>query len=121
MTTDRFVTTIVLPWPPKELNPNFKRANHWTKYRPHEKQYRHDCFWETERQLDRKIDGSNKVIIDVEFYPPDNRGRDDDNVISQFKNGRDGMADAMNINDNMFKPSYSFMEPVKGGKIVVRL
>jgi len=119
VTTDRFVTTIILPWPPKELNPN------WTgklrdKLRA-KKQYKHDCFWETERQLDRKIDGSGKVPVQIEFYPPDRRGRDDDNMIGAFKNGRDGMTDAMKINDKMLKPSYSVCEPVKGGKIVVRL
>ncbi len=121
MATDRFTTVIELPSPPKELNANFKRRHHWSAYRPHTKQYRHDCFWLTEKQLDRKLDVSGALPIQIEFYPPDRRLRDDDGMISAFKAGRDGMADAFGVNDNVFKPTYVICEPVKGGKVVVKL
>lgn len=121
MATDRFTTFITLPWPPKELNPNFKRRKHWTQYQPQTKQYRHDCFWLTEKQLDRKIDVEGKLPLTIEFYPPDRRNRDDDGMIGAFKAGRDGMADAIGINDNLFKPSYVICDPVKGGKVIVRI
>lgn len=119
--TERFVTTITLPWPPKEANPNFKRSHHWSAYRPHIKRYRHDCFWLTEKQLDRKIDTAEKIPLTIEFYPPDKRLRDDDNIISSFKSGRDGVADALGVNDRHFVPTYTFGDPVKGGKVLVRI
>ena len=35
---------IKFPWPPKQLNPNFKRSNHWRKYQPQTKEYRKSCW-----------------------------------------------------------------------------
>lgn len=111
---------IELPWPPKELNPNFKRRKHWSVYRPHTKVYRDACYILTIAARARvPLEGAVPVTID--FYPPDRRHRDDDNMISAFKAGRDGVADALGINDRRLAPVYRFNDPVKGGKIVVRI
>lgn len=112
---------IELDWPPKELTPNFKRRNHWSAYREQTKQYRADCFWLTEKAADRSFDAEGRIAITVDFYPPDKRHRDDDNMISSFKAGRDGIADALQVNDRRFLPLYRFHDPVKGGKVVVTI
>ena len=47
-----------------------------------------------EREAGIAVDWDGDVHLWVDFYPPDKRRRDDDNVIAAFKAGRDGLADA---------------------------
>lgn len=107
-----------LPWPPKQITPNFKRVNHWTTYAPFTKQYRKDCGW-LAKSIKPKIIGG-KIGIKISFYPPDKRKRDDDGMIGAFKAGRDGLADAWGVDDNIFSTTYEICSPVKNGKVVVR-
>jgi crossover junction endodeoxyribonuclease RusA len=113
-----------LPWPPKELTPNFKRRKHWTVYRPFAQWYRRECAWLTKKHL--IVNGLASApaglrIASVTFYPPDRRKRDDDGMIGAFKAGRDGVADALGVDDHSFRPSYNFAEPVKNGRVVIVL
>lgn len=112
--------TVKLPWPPKEVFPNYKRSHHWRAVYKHEKAYRTSCAWEAKLALSgAKIGLSGEIKIKVSFYPPDRRKRDDDGIIGAFKNGRDGLADALGVDDNRFRASYEFGEPTKGGAVVV--
>lgn len=114
---------IELPWPPKVLSPN-NRA-HWTRKLEPRQRYRLDCYmlakgWlATSREWRPSPDCP--LPIKVTFCPPDRRHRDDDNMIGSFKSGRDGLADALGVNDRLFRPEYHFAEPVKGGLITVEL
>jgi crossover junction endodeoxyribonuclease RusA len=112
---------IELPWPPKELTPNFKRRKHWTVYRPKTVQYRADCALVARGWFNANGQPKGLRIVSVTFYPPDHRKRDDDGMIGAFKAGRDGIADAIGTDDHKFRPAYHFAEPVKHGKIVVRI
>ena len=109
---------ITLPWPPKELNPN-KRL-HWAVRNPHKVIYRDACHLLT-YNAKLSVPDEGPIPITVDFYPPDRRHRDDDNMISSFKAGRDGIANALGVNDRRFQPVYRFNDPVKGGRIVVTL
>ena len=60
-----------------------------------------------------------RIPIEVRFYPPDNRHRDDDNMIASFKAARDGIADALGVDDRRFRPVYKFMDPEKPGRVEV--
>lgn len=107
---------LVCPWPPKECNRNFQRRKHWRSYQGVVKQYRHDCWV---LALEAKARGK---ITRIEFHPPDLRRRDDDGMISAFKPGRDGIADAVRIDDFHFRPAYVFREPDRPhGKIIVTI
>jgi crossover junction endodeoxyribonuclease RusA len=108
-------TTVALPWPPKQLTPNFKRRKHWSVYRPHTLKYRADCAWLVKSA---RVRGT---LLTVTFRPPDRRRRDDDGMIGAFKAGRDGVADALGCDDHGFRPTYRFDEPVKGGAVVVEI
>lgn len=113
--------TVTLPWPSHKLTPNFKRRNHWSKYRKTAKAYRATCFALTRETLGRRImallDG-----VEINFFPPDLRARDDDGMIGQFKAGRDGVADAIGIDDKHWHPIYHFHPPHRpDGKIIVTL
>ena len=116
---------IILPWPHKHLNPNSRK--HWTQKAKATREYRDECYWETISQVVQPnkfkkhiIDWEGTIHVIVEFYPPDKRRRDDDNVFASFKAGRDGIADALSVNDRRFRmhPVLSD-ETVKGGKVIV--
>jgi Holliday junction resolvase RusA-like endonuclease len=62
-----------------------------------------------------------RLPLRVTFYPPDRRRRDDDNMIASFKSARDGLADALGVDDRCFAPHYVFADPVDGGQIVVEI
>jgi crossover junction endodeoxyribonuclease RusA len=111
------VTYVILPWPPKELTPNAKRRKHWRVYRPITKKYREQCAWLAIEAGFKGLNGS----MTITFYPPDHRPRDDDGMIGAFKAGRDGVADAMGVDDYTFRPAYRFEGVVKGGQVVVTI
>lgn len=119
---------IVLPWPNPKVFPNAKRGKHWSFYRPSEKSDREAGNALTLSQLSlgirdvRAMLGSMAYVpLGIAFFPPDRRKRDDDGMIGAFKHLRDGMCDALNIDDAKLRPTYQIMEPMKPGKIEVTL
>ena len=116
----RHALTIIihLPYPPAPLNPN--RRVHWAVAAKHAKAYRLECFALTKAALGRRrIRGV--TAINLTFHPPDKRKRDDDNIIRAFKSGRDGLADALGIDDNTLRPVYCVSMPLPGGAVVVSI
>ena len=111
--------TVDLPWPPKELTPNFKRRKHWSFSLKPTKAYRSTCHILALAAGAKRV--SPPFGMMVTFFPPDRRKRDDDGMIGAFKAGRDGVADALGVDDHIFRPTYSFGDPVPGGKITVTL
>ena len=112
-----------LPWPPKELTPNAKRRKHWTVYSGKASKYRRDCSLLTTALLNaERVPRTMALkILSITFYPPDRRRRDDDGMIGAFKAGRDGVADALGVDDHSFRPNYHFAEPVKNGRVVIHI
>lgn len=112
------MTTMTLPWPPAECNPNAR--GHWSKKSKAAKAYRAQCRLMT---LAAKIGRpAGPVLLCLEFVPPDKRRRDDDNLIAMFKSGRDGLADALGIDDSIFATQVRVSkETVKGGAVRVRI
>jgi len=112
---------IELPWPPKELSQNARI--HWTKRARFVKEYRSTCFLLT-KILWFKIDWEGPIHLFIDFYPPDSRRYDDDGITGRFKAGRDGIADALGVDDNRFRQHpylHLGSDAVKGGKVVVRI
>lgn len=88
-----------LPWPPKECNPNARV--HWAVKRRAVKDSRHEaCILAIAAGWNREEWPSGKLHFWIDFFPPDRRARDDDNLLSAFKPQRDGIADALRIDDN---------------------
>jgi crossover junction endodeoxyribonuclease RusA len=84
------------------------------------KAYRAACFQLCKAARLTVPDGP--LYLFIEFVPPDRRRRDDDNLIGCFKPGRDGVAEALGIDDSRFLTRHSFSEsPVKGGAVRVRI
>ena len=118
---------IIFPWPSPKVFPNFKRAHHWRTYRHVEKAER-EAGWATtcehlaakdRRAIRDGLDG--KLLLSVTFFPPDRVHRDDDGMVGAFKHLRDGMADALDIDDCHFRCIYAFGEPQKPGRVEVEL
>lgn len=115
---------IVLPWPDARLTPNAKRRKHWRTYQPVIRSER--LFAETQAmvQASEQVDNiplDGKIPVSVTFYPPDRRKRDDDGMIGQFKPYRDGICDALGIDDHRWKTSYTVAEPCKPGRIEIEI
>lgn len=109
---------MTLPWPPKELSPNARV--HWSKKSRASRQYRAVCFVRCRQAKLRAPAG--KALLVLEFVPPNRRRRDDDNLVAAFKSGRDGLADALGIDDSCFVTQFSVSdEVVKGGAVRVRV
>jgi crossover junction endodeoxyribonuclease RusA len=112
------MTTIRLPWPSPILSPNGRA--HWAKKAKAVKAAREAAHWLTWNHVGRNM-GWQGVQLSVTFCPPDRRRRDDDNATGAFKAYRDGIADALGIDDHKFKPTYAWGEPVKGGAVLVEI
>lgn len=111
-------TTILLPWPPKELWPN-RRAHYHEKARV-AKAYRKDCGWLT-HQAEPTVPDEGPIPVRITFCPPDKRARDLDNMVAAIKPHLDGVADALHVNDARFVLTIERGHVQKGGVVEVRL
>ena len=123
---------ITLPWPPSALSPNFR--THWAVKSKAAKAYRLACFTlckEAGLVLPSSIPnelygtlglalGQSRWHLFLDFFPPDRRKRDDDNMIASFKSGRDGIADALKIDDTRFI-CHPFFKDEIGGYVKVTI
>ena len=109
---------VLLPWPPKVLSPNARA--HWGVRSKAAKSYRMQCFL-----FARKVGlvaPAGRVLLSLEFLPPNNRRRDDDNLLAAFKAGRDGLAAALRIDDSLFVSQVQLSADVHpGGAVRVTL
>lgn len=103
---------IVLPWPPKVLSPNARV--HWSAKSKGAKVYRAACFALCKAAKITAPAHEGRLHLWLEFFPPDRRHRDDDNMIASFKSGRDGIADALGIDDKRFVTHPMVMDEIGG-------
>ena len=110
--------TVILPWPPAALSPNARV--HWATKSRAAKSYRLRCHvYASNAKL---VAPEGRILLELEFCPPSNRRRDDDNLLAAFKSGRDGLADALRIDDSRFVSQVRLSdEVVKGGCVRVTL
>lgn len=122
---------IDLEWPHKDLSPNSRK--HWAVRSKLVKAYRWQCAVLVKQALVKtglnsvpskaRLAAGDRLCLQIDFYPPDRRHRDDDNVIASFKAGRDGLADALGIDDRYFttNPKLHRDDPIAGGLVRVKL
>lgn len=109
---------LTLPWPPAACSPNARV--HWSRKSNAAKTYRYACFLLARQAGIQPPEGD--ALLMIEFVPPDRRRRDDDNLLAMFKAGRDGLADALGIDDNVFATQIKVSkETTKGGAVRVRI
>lgn len=110
--------SVTLPWPPKSLSPNARL--HWAQRSKSAKAYRAACYALCLEAGLRSIPWEGDIHVWIDFYPPDRRHRDDDNMISAFKSGRDGLADALKVNDKRFR-IHPYVRPQIGGMVKIKI
>lgn len=107
---------LTMPWPPIELHPNSRP--HWAVKSKKTKQYRETCAWQAIEQGATQWPHDGPISFHLVFYPPNRRLRDDDGLIAAFKAGRDGIADALKVDDHRFKTTFE-VAPSIGGMVKV--
>jgi crossover junction endodeoxyribonuclease RusA len=122
------IPPILLPWPDKRLSPNGSHG-HWAAVSKAKKAARSLAMAETFnalpyglRDVRQHYATKSAIPVLIVITPPDNRKRDRDNM--QFmcsKSYLDGVADALAVNDNKFRPQYEFRNPMKPGRVEVHL
>lgn len=112
---------LLLPWPDRNLHPN-ARPNRWAKAKATKaaRQDAHLRALEAGWHLVKLPEG--RLHLWVTFYPPNSRKRDDDGLLAAFKAARDGIADALKIDDSRFI-SHPFLhtEVRPGGQVRVTI
>lgn len=117
---------IVLPWPDGRLSPNARvhwRVKHAVKAPAREagKYATFEAVAGGMREARAALAGDSPIPVTITFFPPDKRHRDDDNMIGSFKAHRDGIAEALGVNDRRFRPTYVIAAPEKPGRVEVIL
>lgn len=108
---------VTLPWPPRALSPNAR--THWRQKSPLTKAYKAAC-WALVKESGMVAPDSPRIALWLDFFPPDRRARDDDNIVASFKAGRDGIAAALGIDDKRFV-MHPYVRDKIGGYVRVRL
>jgi crossover junction endodeoxyribonuclease RusA len=91
------VIAIYLPWPSRDLNPNSRP--HWAKRARAAKKARQDAATMA-KHAGLGVIEADRLTVTAIFTPPDNRPRDEDNMIANIKSYLDGIADVVGINDS---------------------
>ena len=102
---------VILPWPPKELSPNFR--GHWAKLARAKKAYRLACAWQAKAQGAGRIE-ADKLHLSLTFYPPTRRAYDLDNALARMKAGLDGLADVLGVDDSQWSLSIAKADEIGG-------
>lgn len=111
------IQQILLPWPARALSPNAR--GHWSQKSRAAKAYRMQCFLFAKKA--GLVAPAGRILLQLEFLPPTARRRDDDNLLASFKAGRDGLADALGIDDSLFVSQVQIGEVHRGGAVRVTL
>ncbi len=109
---------VTLPWPPKELSPNARK--HFMALARTKRKYREVCRVLALAAGVRALAGIDRLHVELTFYPPDRRPRDQDNMLAAMKSGLDGLADALGLDDRKFKTTFQVADQI-GGMVKVEL
>lgn len=109
---------IVLPWQNKTLSPNARA--HWRTLSSAKKRAKTSAYYLT-RQAIGAARYTAPVTVVVTFCPPDRRPRDLDNMIASFKAAQDGIAQAIGVDDSLWRVSYQRGPVKRGGEVIVQL
>lgn len=117
---------ITLDWPPSQLSPN-ARAHYRVKapitrdYLAHASNATRVACHDFGLRDSIDTESDDTITLDINFYPPDARRRDLDNMLASIKAGLDGVAEALGVDDRRFALRLTRCEPVKGGRVCVTL
>jgi len=112
---------LMLLWPSRDLHPN-ARVHYHRKAKAAKAARQEGMVIALASGWHRFTLPEGRLHLWIDFYPPDKRRRDDDGLLASFKPYRDGIADALQIDDNRFvSHPYVKDEVRKGGEVRVRI
>lgn len=112
---------LVLPWPDRVLHPN-ARPHFMVLAKAKSAARAYAAFATKNKWHGRKFPETGRLHLWIDFFAPDKRRRDDDGLLSSMKAARDGIADALGIDDSRFvSHPYIKDETFKGGKVEIRI
>lgn len=88
---------VTLPWPSRSLHPNARV--HWRKKAKATKAARHAAAWEAIAAGFKPMQAT-ALSVTATFFPPDERLRDLDSLLSSLKAAFDGIADIIGVDDS---------------------
>lgn len=106
------MTTLTLPWPPKQLSPNARI--HWATKARHAKAYKSACYAITRQAGLLPPYPTGKIALRLDFYAPARRRRDLDNLLASMKSGIDGVAWALGVDDSRFTFAIALADEIGG-------
>lgn len=122
MTLDHI--TIVLPWPDSSLMPNRKNGRHWGNTQSAKVRARQDGYLAAvQARGAHTFIGPERIRAKWTFVAPDRRRRDLDGLYGACKHYQDGIAQALGIDDSVFRPVVldDCLDRDKRGFIVVEI
>ena len=107
-----------LPWPSQALSPNSR--GHWAIKARAAAKARCDAYL-LARAAGARPSGADSAAVTMTFRAPDRRRRDNDNAIAAFKASRDGIADAIGVDDALWTSTYRMGAPLGDGRGAVEV
>jgi crossover junction endodeoxyribonuclease RusA len=108
---------ITLPWPCRDCSPNSR--GHWRKLHAARKRRKNDAFL-LSCGMPKLPNTKHKLTI--EFYPPNRRRYDLDNLLASLKGDLDGLCARLGIDDHNLNPiTISLCEPTQGGSVRIMI
>jgi len=96
---------IRLPWPDTSLMPNRKNGKHWASTHQLKVRARQTGYFATMVAMKEEHHNiTTRVPVKVTFVAPDKRSRDLDNLLACIKPQLDGVANALGVDDKLFRP-----------------
>lgn len=114
---------IELPWPSATLSPNSR--THWRTKAGATKSAKNTAWVLAKEAMFRagiKPGAmSGPIVVSMMFHPAQNRQRDLDNCQAMMKAALDGIAEALGVNDSIFRPVSSIGEKRATACVIVSL
>lgn len=110
---------VTIPWPDKILSPNAR--SHFHAKAKATKLYRDAAYWLAKQAQSVVMASDGEIMLSIVFRPPDKRRRDLDNMLASIKGAIDGIADALEVNDQRFAITLRRGEPVKSGAVIITI
>ena len=105
---------VTLPWPPRQVFPNYRNSHHWRRSWRQVKGQRAAARALTLEQIGRQEvprDREGAWTVHLDIYPPDLRRRDEDGMEGACKSALDGIADALRVDDSRFTITRAIHPP----------
>lgn len=116
--------TVTLSWPDPALFPNRKGGQHWATYQRAKANARMEGYAATLQVVGRNKPALNdRTPVRIVFGLPNRRKRDWDGLSGSIKHHLDGIAQALGVDDSIFRPVTvdDTLDPNKQGFVTVEI